>query len=219
MFADRRRSQNSHAALLSSEDKSSNVSLNQTQWSRFRNAMRAVRLQFISPILGHFKTLDSRTEYRKVAMHQSRSVAVFHVLLHLLPLAGAIALLVLQWSRYWIAPQTNVSTILQFAAKVHELTMQASLIEVLLCCVRTAAIDGFIPLGALSGATQPTQLAYLWSLDFLAIFSSSAMRGWRKITLILALSFLLIMVSLVGPSSAILIIPRSDTPHIFTEWE
>lgn len=40
--------------------------------------------------------------------------------------------------------QSNLSTLLQFAAKFHELTMQASLVEVLLCIIRTeAAIDTY----------------------------------------------------------------------------
>jgi hypothetical protein len=107
-----------------------------------------------------------------------------------------------------------MTTYLQFAAKFHELTMQASLVEVLLCVVRTGVIDGNIPLGALSSATRATQLSYLWSLDFVSIFTSPALRGWRRAALLLAIPFLLVLTSLVGPSSAVLMIPRPDTPYI-----
>jgi hypothetical protein len=116
--------------------------------------------------------------------------------------------------KYWIGPHTDMTTYLQFAAKFHELTMQASLVEVLLCVVRTGVIDGNIPLGALSSATRATQLSYLWSLDFVPIFTSPALRGWRRAALLLAIPFLLVLTSLVGPSSAVLMIPRPDTPYI-----
>jgi hypothetical protein len=92
--------------------------------------------------------------------------------------------------------------------------MQASLIEVLLCIVRTEAVNGYVPFGALSGATQPTQLSYLWSLDFASIFTTPVLRGWRKIAFLFTLPFLLLLTSFVGPSSAILMIPRPDTPHV-----
>jgi hypothetical protein len=92
--------------------------------------------------------------------------------------------------------------------------MQASLVEVLLCDVRTGVIDGNIPLGALSSATRATQLSYLWSLDFVSIFTSPALHGWRRAALLLAIPFLLVLTSLVGPSSAVLMIPRPDTPYI-----
>jgi hypothetical protein len=107
-----------------------------------------------------------------------------------------------------------MTTYLQFAAKFHELTMQASLVEVLLCVVRTGVIDGNIPLGALSSATRATQLSCLWSLDFVSIFTSPTLHGWRRAALLLAIPFLLVLTSLVGPSSAVLMIPRPDTPYI-----
>jgi hypothetical protein len=147
-------------------------------------------------------------------MYHSRRIAASHILLHLLPLAGAIILLVLQWTNYWIGTQTNISTFLQFVAKFHELILQASIVEFLLCVIRTELVNGYVPLGALSAATQPTQLSYLWSLDFVSIFTSPTIRGWRKAMVLLAIPFLLLLTSLVGPSSAILMIPRPETPHV-----
>lgn len=141
-------------------------------------------------------------------MYHSRRIAASHILLHILPLSGAATLLTLQWTKYWIGPESNVSTLLQFAAKLHELIMQASIIEVLLCIVRTEAINGYIPFGALSGATQPMQLSYLWSLDFVSIFTSPALPTWRKAAFLFAIPSLVLLTSFVGPSSAILMIPR-----------
>jgi hypothetical protein len=95
--------------------------------------------------------------------------------------------------------------------------MQASLAEVIVCVIRTEAVHRYVPLGALSGVTQPTQLSYLWSLDYVSIFTSPALSGWRKAALVCAIPVLLVLTALVGPSSAILMIPRPDTPHIIRE--
>jgi hypothetical protein len=150
-------------------------------------------------------------------MYHSCWIAALHSLLHLIPLGGAITLLILQWSDYWIGTKTNITTLLQFAAKLHELTMQASLLDLLLCIIRTEAVNAYVPLGALSGAAQSTQLSYLWSLDFISIFTSPVLRGWRKAALLIIIATVLILTSLVGPSSAILMIPRPDTAHIVKE--
>jgi hypothetical protein len=208
------RQQSPYVKLSTGEETPNAKSSPQRTWPRFRDSLRLLRLQFISLILGRFTKWQSSTEYRKVAMYHSRRIAAWHILLHLFPLSGALALLILQWTKYWIGTQTSIPTFLQFAAKVHGLTMQASLIEVLLCVVRTEAVNGYVPFGALSGATQPTQLSYLWSLDFVSIITTSALRGWRKIAFILTLPFLLLLTSFVGPSGAILMIPRPDTPQV-----
>jgi hypothetical protein len=147
-------------------------------------------------------------------MYHSRRIAASHILLHLFPLSVAMTLLILQWTKYWIGTQTSITTFLQFGAKSHELTMQASLVEVLLCVVRTEAVNGYVPFGALSGATQPTQVSYLWSLDLFSIITTPALRGWRKFAFLFTLPFLLLLISFVGPSSAILMIPRPDTPQV-----
>jgi hypothetical protein len=148
-------------------------------------------------------------------MFRSRQIAAFHCLLHMGPLGGGIALLVLRWTQYWIGSNPPDATTLQFVAKFHELLMQVSIVETMLSIVRNEAIHGFVPLGTLSGAIQSTQLSYLWSFDFLSIFTSNAFRGrgWQKAGLIIAIPLLLISTALVGPSSAILMIPEPGCPH------
>jgi len=179
--------------------------------------MRLFRLQFLGSILAYFTGWKSSNERRKIAMYHSRQVAAAHILVHVLPLGGAATLLTLQGTKYWIGTETSISTFLQFAAKFHELTMQASIVEVLLCIIRAGAVNGYVPLGALSGATKPTQLSYLWSLDFVSAATSPAFRGWRKVAIVLTLPFLLLLTSLVGPSSAVLMIPRPDTPQVVAD--
>jgi hypothetical protein len=155
---------------------------------------------------------NANTEHRKVAIHQNRAVAAAHGLLHVIPLSGAILLLVFHWTNQWVDEENDHSTELQFAAKLHELLMQASIAEVLLSLIRAGLINGFVPFGTLSGAMQPTQLSYLWSLDFFSLFRSRAFQGWRRTVFVVAIPLLFALTALVGPSSAVLMIPRAGVP-------
>ncbi|KAH7086797.1 hypothetical protein FB567DRAFT_51523 [Paraphoma chrysanthemicola] len=177
-----------------------------------RDFLRHSRLQILGELFT--KLLSRRNEPRKIAMYRRRQVAAFHCLPHLAPLSGALTLLSLRWKEYWIGPNPPDPTTLQFVAKFHEILMQVSILEILLCIIRIEAARGFISLGALSGAIQPTQLSYLWSLDFLSVFSSKSFhgRGWRQIMIGTAIPVLIISTALVGPSSAVLMIPRQGCP-------
>lgn len=66
----------------------------------------------------------SRIERWKVAIYRNRRMAALHTFFHLIPLGGAIALLVLRWKQYWIGYEATDITRLQFVAKLHELLMQ-----------------------------------------------------------------------------------------------
>jgi hypothetical protein len=59
--------------------------------------------------------------------------------------------------------------------------MQMSIVEIMLCIVRTEAVHGFVPLGALSGVMQATHLTYLWSFDVISLFASPALQGGVKL--------------------------------------
>jgi hypothetical protein len=74
------------------------------------------------------KKVKSKSETRKVAFGQNRARAFWHFLLfHAVPLAGAYALVVLNFQgRYWGTSGSYIS-FLQFVAKVHEILMQASI--------------------------------------------------------------------------------------------
>jgi hypothetical protein len=157
---------------------------------------------------------NGNTEPRKVAIHHNRAIAAAHGLLHVVPLSCAILLLVFHWTNYWVDAKDDYSTELQFAAKFHELLMQASLADVLLGLIRAGLINGLVPFGTLSGAMQPTQLSYLWSLDFFSLFRSRAFQGWRKTLFVVAMPLLFALTALVGPSSAVLMIPRAGVSRI-----
>lgn len=140
-------------------------------------------------------------------------MAGLHTLLHLIPLGGAMTLLIFQWTNFFTGT-TPDPTILQFVAKFHELLMQISIVEILLCIVRTEAVRGFVPFGALSGMAQATHLSYLWSFGFISLFTSSTLRGWRKLFLGITIPLLLALTAVVGPSGAVLMIPRQGSPSV-----
>jgi hypothetical protein len=155
-----------------------------------------------STLLNHVLLWRSRIEQRKVAVYKSRRMAVLNSLLHIIPLAGAIILLALHWSKYWVGETSDDATTLQFVAKFHELVMQASLVDVLLYIIRARALDGYLLLGALAGAARAPQLSYLWSLDFIAALGApnKDFSPWRKLIFALLTSVLLFLTAVVGPS-------------------
>jgi len=185
------------------------------QNSKFRDFLRHVRLLLPASFLGHTLPWKTTFEQRKVAVYQSRRMASLNSLLHVIPLAVAGTLLGLHWSKYWVGVSDDAPS-LQFAAKVHELLMQASLVDVLLYVIRSQALNGYLPLGALAGAAQAPQLSYLWSLDFFSalVAPSRVFRSRNKFILILSTFTLLFMTGVVGPSSAILMISRPGMTHV-----
>ena len=85
--------------------------------------------------------------------------------------------------------------------------------DVLLYLIRAQALNDFVPLGALSAAAGQ-QLSYLWSLDFLSAVISPVFGGWQKTTFTLSVLGLLVMTAVVGPSSAVLMIPRPGMTYV-----
>ncbi|KAF1849640.1 uncharacterized protein K460DRAFT_298249 [Cucurbitaria berberidis CBS 394.84] len=181
--------------------------------SKYRDFFKHIGFQLPDYITGSAFSWRSPKEHPKVAAYKSRRIAALNSLLHFIPVSGALVLLVLFWTQCWVGGNSDNGTSLQFAAKLHELLMQASLVDILLHVIRFQAISGYIPLGALSGAAKAPQLSYLWSLDFFSAILSPAFSARRKVAFTLSTLGLLLMTAVVGPSSAVLMIPRPDMPH------
>jgi hypothetical protein len=209
------RLQSVEGALLKGKEKDGALVPSEQYDLTFRDWLRQLRLQLLFVGFSGAFTWNSRAERPKIAMHRSRRMAVLHGLIHLLPLCGAITLLVFHWTQYWVDFKFSSSTALQFMAKLHETLMQASIVEIMLHIIRTEAVRGFVPLGALSSVAQTTQLSYLWSSDFVSMIASSTLQGWRKLFICTAIPTLLILTALVGPSSAVLMIPRPGSQYIY----
>jgi hypothetical protein len=181
--------------------------------SRCQDCIKHYGLQLLHILIGHPFAWKSPKEHSKVATYQSRSMAALNSLLHLVPMSGAVALLVLFWSRKWTDGSSDNATTLQFVAKLHEMLMQASLVTILLYIIQNQALNGYIPLGAISGAAKAPQLSYLWSLDFASAIASPNYGMRRKILFALSTLVLLSLTAVVGPSSAVLMIPRPGMPY------
>lgn len=119
--------------------------------------------------------------------------------------------------QHWVGGTSDNATTFQFVAKFHDLLMQASLVNVLLYIIRVQAFEGCILFGVLSGAAQAPQISYLWSLDFVSALKSPDFLCCRKTFFAISAIALLFMASVVGPSSAVLMIPRPDMTYVHSE--
>lgn len=135
-------------------------------------------------------------------------------MIHFLPVAINLSLLGLyvrrvSWASPW--PTTNVLNALQFAAKIHETLMIASLVNVLLHHVRYRLLcSGHrgLPLGIITSPFRLLDITYLWSREFVS--SIRAPGGFcvsETITIIIHV-FLFALAAVLGPASAIIMIPR-----------
>jgi hypothetical protein len=202
--------------LLESQPTGKTASAGSTSNSRIRDFLRHVRLLLPGVLVSRAFSWMSPIEQRKVAAYHNRRMAILNSLLHLVPFLGATALLVFFWKKHWVGGAGDNATTLQFVAKFHELLMQASLVDILLYIIRAQALEGYIPLGVLSGAAQAPQISYLWSLDFVSALKSPHFFLWRRITFAISATVLLFMASVVGPSSAVLMIPRPDMMYVLS---
>ena len=98
---------------------------------------------------------------------------------------------------------------LQFAAKFHELLMNASLGAVFFSYIRhkIAVTDG-VPFGALSAGFRFKEISFIWSMEFWSLVSA-LVQEFKRHGFLVILSFVCTALSLsTGPSSATLVRPR-----------
>lgn len=140
-------------------------------------------------------------------------------MVHLLPVSINFVLLGLyvrrvSWTPPW--PTTNVLNALQFAAKVHETLMVASLVTIMLHHIRYRLLSPDprgLPLGLITSPFRLLDITFLWSREFLATLRNPrSLRTAEVITIVIHL-FLFILAAVLGPASAISMLPRMG------EWE
>lgn len=109
-------------------------------------------------------SLNTGNEERKVAVEKDRWTALLRCLVHLVPLAAAVTLIYLNLAWKYVGETFNPEgiTALQFAAKLHEMTMVASLGTVFLSYIRHFLVsDVGIPFGAaFAGLRVRSRLRY-----------------------------------------------------------
>jgi len=160
------------------------------------------------------------TELPKQAVNKGISVVLITILTaHALPAGVAIALISLNIHGYYIggelAGPSGHDDIklsgLQFAAKLHEITMLASLSVIVVDLVRQELVAGEgIPFGAVFGSLQFKDISYLYSKEFLGTLKANFDKRIVKARLVLVLIVGAILALTVGPSSAIAMRPRID---------
>lgn len=212
--ADSTRRSSSTATLFNTDSESALQAACPEQNSIFRDLLRHGRLLFLGTHLHRRFVRTPSREKRKVAIYQSREMAALTSLLQFVPLGGAITLLALHWIKHWVGEDPSILKALQFVAKLHEILMQASLVNIFVYLVRYQALDGYIPLGALSGAAQASQLSYLWSLDFISAIGSPSFGMWRGAVFAAVATIMMFMITAVGPSAAVLMIPRPNMVNV-----
>lgn len=128
-------------------------------------------------------------------------------------------MVVLNWRGFYIGGELEGAVgqddarflALQFAAKLHELTISASLTAVILYYIRHELMtDGGLPFGAIVAGLQFKDVSYLWSMEFWGAVRANWRRKRDKTVLILLIFTCAALALSAGPSSATLMRPRLD---------
>ncbi|ORY16563.1 hypothetical protein BCR34DRAFT_476003, partial [Clohesyomyces aquaticus] len=158
-----------------------------------------------------------KVELPKQAMRKSRLLVLLALTTHIIPVGGVATLTYLVIRGYYIggtlagpdASDDLKLSGLQFAAKLHELMMQASLSLVVVSFIRHELVAGNgVPFGAIFGSVQFTTPSYLWSKEFMGTLKARFRSSYVKWSLIILVVIASVLFVTVGPSTAIIMRPR-----------
>lgn len=179
----------------------------------FKAVLRALGLN----IIAHAFTWVGRVtgkgmhEPTKIAIRQDRTIALLRSLVHLVPISVALCEIILNWNTYYVGVSIYNQAVYQLLAKTHEIMIQASLATIIFSYVRhEMTVGSGIPFGALFSGLQISQIAYLWSMEFWGTIRSAHLPLRRKLALLTLIVACIILATLSGPSSAVLLVPRLD---------
>ncbi|RSL43929.1 hypothetical protein CEP54_014890 [Fusarium duplospermum] len=167
----------------------------------------------IQQLKRHFNAVRNGPENPKPLFKSSTLSTVLCCLLHLIPMLVTIALIALNLLGFFIGRELDglgrdsvKLGVLQVAAKVHELFIIASLGAVIFDVVRDELARGEgLPLGLMGVGFSFSSVSFFFSSDFWAGVSFSHPRKMRIIALVVTSG---LIAPLVGPTSAVLMIPR-----------
>lgn len=159
----------------------------------------------------HHLTGREFQESSKIAIRKNRAVALLRTLIHLIPMGVALGEIILNWNTYYVGVSIQNQAIYQVIAKIHELAIQASLATILLSYIRHEMTVGRgVPFGALFSGLHINQITYLWSMEFWGTVKAAHLQFGRKIALLALVAICVVLGTLCGPSSAVLLVPRLD---------
>ncbi|KAI9892258.1 MAG: hypothetical protein M1814_001717 [Vezdaea aestivalis] len=164
---------------------------------------------------------EKRREPRKVALTKNRWWAAARCVIHLPSVGVSIVLLYLNLGDVYLGGeligQSGQDSVklgaLQFAAKLHELAIHASLAAILYTYIRRELLArGGLPFGALVAGQRFKDLSYLWSTEFWgAVTSSKTHRSVVERTCLISSIVIVTLLAVVAaPASAIAMLPRLD---------
>jgi hypothetical protein len=157
------------------------------------------------------------TEEKKVPIHRHRVHALLRCMIHLIPAGAAIGLLSLNAAEYYVGgelagqPGQDDQKLgaLQFAAKLHEILMLASIAAIVFGYIRKELLFGEgIPYGAVSAGLKLDSLRLLYSPELWGVFWARWENKHKKWCLSSLLIFSVLLGTTVGPSTANLMRPR-----------
>lgn len=187
-----------------------------TVWTSLKNGskvlFRALGLNLI--VIGlrsirHLAVGKGYHEPTKIAIRKSRNIALLRALIHLVPVGVALWEVIFNWNTYYAGSHVRNQALYQFGAKLHEMTAQASIAAIMFSYVRhELSLGQGLPFGALFSGLQVSQASYLWSVEFWGSIYSPNLLLRRKIIMGMTIIMAVVLAATVGPSSAILLIPR-----------
>ena len=135
------------------------------------------------------------------------------------PLGIAIALVTINARQVYLRDvHSDTLTATQFVAKFSEILMQASIATVVLSIVRAQVLQNeAFPLGGLVAPYNTYSVTYLWSLEFWGCVTASGVALNRRIWFAATLALALLLTALLGPSTAVLMILRQQTSHLYDD--
>ncbi|MCJ1268680.1 hypothetical protein MMC22_008568 [Lobaria immixta] len=148
-------------------------------------------------------------EPEKIAIYRSRVTALLGTLIHIAPIGVAIFEIVLNLKGHFVGDTFDKQSYLQFAAKAHEIAMQASIATILLSYIRYQISAGKgMPFGAVLSGLQFLQVSYLWSVELWSSILSKDFHLRNKISFAVLILVCVTVTATAGPSSASLLIAR-----------
>ena len=150
-------------------------------------------------------------EPTKIAIRKSRTTALLRAFIHIIPIGVAIWEIIINWNTYYLGTTIRNQAYYQFGAKAHEMAVQASLAAIVFSYIRyEMSLGQGLPFGALFSGLQVSQASYLWSMEFWGSICSKHLSFGRRIGMVLIITVAIFLAAVVGPSSAILLIPRLE---------
>lgn len=142
-------------------------------------------------------------------LKSNRFTAFLHVVVfHAVPLAVTLFLIIFNANERFYGPDGSQVSYLQFAAKVHEILMQMSIICILISYLQYLLTNRSpVPLGSLFFAHNAANAGYLFSPEFWATLTSSGFPTMMKLMFVVFVPLSILLASVVGPSSAIAMLP------------